>query len=147
MDILSLKWLGKIDSSTRKTARENKLLNSTQQLGIYVNHERLDEWLEDMAKKQGTTGLGDEFLCEEHVLEFAKRQWLTSCDENGCITLLACSCGHWMCSTITVKSIISEDGVHWTFDLSPVYHNRFGDLPEFWFDRDAYKNVISHFKF
>ncbi|ABE54865.1 hypothetical protein Sden_1581 [Shewanella denitrificans OS217] len=149
MDTISLRWLHKVNPLTKRkrASKEKRAHSPSQVLGVFVNDQPLESWLETIAASRGVKSLGDVFLAEHHVLEFAKGQWLASCEFSGFITLLACGCGHWECSSIGVQTTVSDNWVHWRFDLTPIYLTRFGELPEFWFDRQAYCQMVSQFEF
>lgn len=149
MDRLSLEWREKTEYAAKtKVARNRAAKKSSEpELAIFVNDQSLDVLIAEHAKARGKKTLGDVFLWKRLVEQFAKRQWLASCEGDGYVTLMACGCGFWECSTIDVEAKAADNWVHWRFDLSDVYQEHFGDLPEFWFDREAYSKVISQFDF
>lgn len=82
--------------------------------------------------------MGDEFLSMALVQELVTDDWERSRFQNSLITLMACGCGQWECSTINIKTSQQANWVHWQFALNDVYQKNYGQLPEFWFDSNEY---------
>ncbi|MBU1309273.1 MAG: hypothetical protein KKE30_07055 [Gammaproteobacteria bacterium] len=120
----------------------HKKLNTELCLVVYVNDVSIEQLLKIAAAKNHATTLGDQFLSLALVKELAVETWKKSCYQDSFITLLACSCGQWECSTLSVKTTRQANWVHWQFALNEVYQTTYGELPELWFDANEYAKAV-----
>ena len=134
MDKLKLCW-------ETRPARLKK--HKTEQfLAVYVNDISIAQLLKLTAENNNATTLGDEFLSMALVQKLEITAWKQSCSQNSVITLMACACGQWECSTLTISTCQQADWVHWQFNLNAVYKRNYGELPEFWFNAHDYARAL-----
>ncbi|VXD00095.1 conserved hypothetical protein [Pseudomonas sp. 9AZ] len=134
MDRLKLIWESRLSS-------HNKHKNESF-LAVYVNSISIEQELITAAERNNATTLGDIFLSMESVKEFVIEDWKKSCHQNSLVTLMACACGQWECSTIKIKTSQQDNWVHWQFAVNDVYQKNYGQLPEFWFDAEDYAKAL-----
>lgn len=134
MDQLKLCW-------EQRPSRHKKAKPETV-LAVYVNGVSIEQLLQAAADKNQSRTLGDVFINSTLVQELLLPDWQNSCQQAGLITLMACSCGQWECSTLSVKTTQQANWVHWQFALNDVYEKTYGQLPEFWFDAQAYAEAL-----
>lgn len=134
MDKLKLCW-------EMRPARLKKYKTETF-LAVYVNDISIAQWLQTAAENNNTSTLGDEFLSMALVQKLEIDTWRHSCTQDSVITLMACACGQWECSTVSIKTCQQANWVHWQFNLNAVYKKNYGELPEFWFDAKDYANAL-----
>ena len=134
MDHLKLCWEPK--------PSKHKKLESEPVLAVYVNDVSIEQLLKTAAENNNTSTLGDIFLSMTSVKELVIEAWKNSCHQDSLITLMACSCGQWECSTINIRTSQQANWVHWQFVMNDVYLKTYGELPEFWFDADDYAKAL-----
>lgn len=134
MDKLKLCW-------EMRPARLKKFKTETF-LAVYVNDISIAQLLQTAAENNNTSTLGDEFLSMALVQKLEIDAWKQSCIQDSVITLMACACGQWECSTVSIKTCQQDNWVHWQFNLNAVYKKNYGELPEFWFDAKDYASAL-----
>jgi hypothetical protein len=134
MDQLKLCWESR--PSRHKKAKAETVL------AVYVNDVSIEQLLQEAAERNNARTLGDVFINSALVQELLLKDWQNSCHQAGFITLMACACGQWECSTICVKTTQQANWVHWQFHINDVYLKTYGQLPEFWFDAGDYTQAL-----
>lgn len=137
MDRLNLRW---------KTGyKDKKQKQSFRCLEVLINDKPLLDILSDYEAQHGLSDLGDGYLVERDVAEVSSHAWAKSCNNNTSILLLACTCGHWECSHLTVTSLFVDNAIYWQFSINQPHLAAYAGLGEYWFDIQQYRSSVSHF--
>ena len=137
MDHLNLRW---------KTGyRDKKKRQPFRCLEVLINDRPLLDILSDYEAQHGLSALGDDYLIERDVAEVSSYGWSKSCNDNTSILLLACNCGSWECSNLSVKSLFVDNAIFWQFSINQTHLAPYAGLAEYWFDVEQYRTTVNRF--
>ena len=134
MDRLGLSW-----QTHRKRSRKNQPL---RYLEVAINNKPLTNIIADYDAQHGLETFDDDFILDSDFADVSKQAWSISCHDDTSIILLACSCGHWECSHLAVKSIQVANTVYWQFVFNQPHLKPYSQLPDYWFDANQYRQTV-----
>ena len=137
MDRLNLRW--------KTSFKDKKKRQPFRSLEVLVNDKPLLDILSNYEAQHGLSALGDGYLVERDVAEVSSHGWAKSCNSNTSILLLACTCGHWECSSLSVKSLFVDNAIFWQFSINQTHLAPYAGLAEYWFDIQQYRTIVSEF--